>query len=62
MLWRGLKSASYHSLMHIDHYLKGVDQRQSHSPVWSCFVCTSFVVEIGVDGSIVVLIIAEHVA
>ena len=27
---RGLKTAYYHSLMHIDHYLKDVDQWQSH--------------------------------
>ena len=62
MLWRGLKTACYHNLMHIDHFLKDVDQWQSHNPVWSHFVCTICVVEIGVDGSIVVLIIAEHLA
>ena len=60
MLWRGLKIA-YHSLMHIDHFLKDVKQWQSHNPVWCHFVCTICVVEIGVDGSIV-LTIAEHVA
>ena len=59
---RGLKTAYCHSLMHIDHFLKDVDQRQSHSPVWCRFVCTICVVEISVDGSIVVLTIAEHVA
>ena len=48
--------------MHIDHYLKDADQWQSHNSVWCNFVCTICVVEIGVDGSIAVLIIAEHVA
>ena len=32
------------------------------NPVWCRFVCTTFVVESGVDGSIAVLTIAEHVA
>ena len=32
------------------------------NPVWCRFVCTICVVEIGVDGSIAVLTIAEHVA
>ena len=62
MLWRGLKTAHCHSLIHIDHYLKDVDQWQSHNPVWCRFVCKIYVVEIGVDGSIVVLAIAEYVA
>ena len=62
MLWRGFKTACHYSLMHIDHFLKDVDQWQSHDPVWCLFVCTICVVEIGVDGSIVVLTIAEHVA
>ena len=62
MLWQGLKTACCHSLMHIDHYLKDADQWQSHSLVWCCFVCMICVVEISVDGSIVVLSIAEHVA
>ena len=62
MLWRGLKTAYYHSLMHIDHYLKDADQWQSHNPVWHRFVCTICVVEDDVDGSIAVLTIAEHVA
>ena len=63
MLWRGLKTACYHGLMHVDHFLKNVDQWQNHNPVWCRFVCTIIcVVEIGVDGSIVVLTIAEHVA
>ena len=62
MLWRGLKTACYHSLMHIDHFLKDADQWQSHSPVCRRFICTICVVEIGVDGSIVVLTIAEHAA
>ena len=42
----------------IDHYLEDVDQWQSHRPVWYRFVRTICVVEIGVDGSIVVLTIA----
>ena len=62
VLWRGLKTASYHWLMHIDHFLKDVDQWQSHNPVWCRFVCTICVVEIGVDWSIAVLTIVEHVA
>ena len=62
MLWPGLKTACYHSLMHIDNFLKDVDQWQSHNPVWCHFVCMIYVVETGVDGSIVILIIAEHVA
>ena len=62
MLRRGLKTAYYHSLMHINHYLKDADQWQSHNPVWCRFVCTICVVEIGVDRSIVVSTIAEHVA
>ena len=61
MLWRGLITACYHSLMHIDHYLNDVDQWQIDNPVWCRFVCTLCEVEIGVDGSIVVLTIAEHV-
>ena len=48
--------------MHIDHFLKDVDQWQSHNPVWRRFVCMVCVVEIGVEGSIAVLAIAEHVA
>ena len=62
MLWRGLKTACCHSLMHIVHFLKDANQWQSHNLVWCRFVCTICVVEIGVDGSIVVLTIAEHVA
>ena len=62
MLWRGLKIACYHKLMHIDHFLEDADQWQSHNLVWCCFVCTICVVEIGMDGSIVVLAIEEHVA
>ena len=62
MLRQGLKTAICHSLMHIDHYLKDADQWRSHNPVWCRFACTICVVEIGVDGSIVVLTIAEHVA
>ena len=34
---RGLKTACYHSLMHIDHFLKDADQWQSHSSVWCLF-------------------------
>ena len=60
-MWRGLKTAYYHSLMHIDHFLKDVDQWQSDSPVRCLFVCTICVVEIGMNGSIAVLTIAEHV-
>ena len=45
MLWRELKTAYYHSLMHIDHYLKDSDQCQSHNPVWCRFVCAICVVE-----------------
>ena len=48
--------------MHIDHFLKDVDQWQSHSPVLCRFVRTICEVEIDVDESIVVLTIAEHVA
>ena len=59
---QGLKTAYHHSLMRIDHYLKDADQWRSHSPVWCRFVCTICVVEIGVDESIAVLTIAEHVA
>ena len=62
MLLQGLKTAYHHSLMRIDRYLKDADQWQSHNPVWNRLVCTICVVEIGVDESIAVLIIAEHVA
>ena len=62
MLWVGLKTTYYQSLMHIDHFLKDVDQWQSHNLVWCRFVCTICAIEISVDGSIVVLAIAEHVA
>ena len=31
MLWRELKAACCHSLMHVFHYLKGSEQWQSHS-------------------------------
>ena len=62
MLRRGLKTAYHHSLMRIDHYLKDADQWQSQSRVWCRFVCTICVVELGVDVSIVVLTIVEHVA
>ena len=48
--------------MRIDHFLKDADQWQSHSPVWCRFVCTIYVIEIGVDRSVVVLTIAKHVA
>ena len=62
MLWRGLKTVCCHSLMYIDHFLKDVDQWQSYNPVWCRFVCMTCVVEIDLDGSIVVLTIAGHVA
>ena len=62
MLWQGLKTACYHILMHNDHFLKDVDQWQRHNLVWCHFVCRICVVEIDVDGSIVVLTILEHVA
>ena len=62
MLWRGLKTACFHSLMDIDHFLKDVVQYQSHRLVWPRFVCTICVVKIDVDESIVVLTIAKHVA
>ena len=62
MLQRGLKTTCYHSLKHIDHYLKDADQWQSHNLVSCLFVCTICEVEISVDGSIVVLTLAEHVA
>ena len=52
MLWRGLKTACYHSLMHIDYFLEDVDQWQSHNPVWCRFVGTICVIEIGVDGQL----------
>ena len=58
MLWQGLKTACSHSLMHIVCFLKV----QSHSPVQCHFVCPICLVEIGVDESIVVLTIWEHVA
>ena len=61
MLRQGLKIACYHSLMHIEHFLKDADQWQGHSPVWYRFVSTICVVEIGVEESIVVLTIAEHI-
>ena len=57
MLWRGLKTACHYSLMRNVRFLKDTDQWQSLSPVWCRFVCA-----IGVDGSIVVLTIAECVA
>ena len=57
-----IENPCYYSLMYIDHFLKDVDQWQSHNPIWCLFVCTICVFEIGVEGSIVVLIIAEHVA
>ena len=62
MLWRKLKTACYHSLMHIVHFLEDADEWQSHSPVWCRFVCLICVFEIGVDGSIAALTIAKHVA
>ena len=62
MLRRGLKTAYYHSLMHIDHCLKDADQCQSHNPVWCRFVCKVCMVDMGVVGSIAVLTIAEYVA
>ena len=60
MLWRGLKTACYYSLMLINHFLKDADRCQSHRPVWCRFVCTICEIEIGMDRSIVVLTIAEH--
>ena len=45
MLRQGLKTAYYHSLMHIDLYLKDADPWQSHNSVWCRFVCTICVVE-----------------
>ena len=57
-----IETACYHSLMHTGHYLKDADQWQNDSSIWCRFVCTIIVVEIGVDQSIVVLTIAEHVA
>ena len=62
MLWRGFKTAGRYSSMHIVHFLKDADKWQNHSPVWCRFVCSICVIEIGVDESIVVLTIAEHVA
>ena len=62
MLRQGLKTAYYLSLMHIDNYLKDADQWQSHNSVWCWLVCTICVVEIGMDGSIAVITIVEHVA
>ena len=61
MLWRGLKIAC-HSLVHTVHFLKDADQWQTDSPVRCHFVCTVCMVEIGMDGSIVVLTISERVA
>ena len=60
MLRRELKTAYYHSVMHIARYLQDGDQWQSHNPVWCRFVCTICAVEISVDGSIVVLTIATE--
>ena len=58
-----IKTACY-SLMQTVHFLnlKDADQRLSHTLAWCHFVCTICMVEIGVDESIVVLIISEHVA
>ena len=61
MLLRELKSACRHNLMHIVHFLKDGGQWQSHSPVYCRFVCTICKVEIGVDDSVVILTISEHV-
>ena len=62
VLWRGLKTACHHSLMHIDHFLNDVDQWQSHNLVCVFSFARPVWFEIGVDGSIAVLTIAEHVA
>ena len=62
MLWRGLKTACSHSLMHIARFLKDADQWQSHMRVWCRFVCTICVAVIGVDESIVVLTIPKNEA
>ena len=62
MLRQGLKTAYYHSLMHIDHYLKNADQWQSYNLVWCHFVCTICLVGINVDEKCCLLTIAEHVA
>ena len=59
MLQRGLKIAYHHSLMRIDHYLKDADQWRSHNSVWCQFVCTIYVVEIGVDESIAVICVIQ---
>ena len=58
----GLKTACCHGLMHIVHFLKDADRWLSRSPVWCRSVYTVCVDEIGVDGSITVLTVAEHVA
>ena len=55
MLWKRLKTACYHILMHTDHYLKDADQWQSNSLVWYRFIRTICVVEIDMDRSIVVI-------
>ena len=57
-----IENACHHSLTHIDHYLKDVDQWKSHNSVWCRLVCTICVVEIGMDGSIAVITIVEHVS
>ena len=57
-----IENRYFHSLMHTDHFLKDIDQWQSHNSVWRRFICTICVVEIGVDGSVVVLTIAKGVA
>ena len=48
--------------MHIVHFLKETEQWQSHRLIWCHFVCMICVVDISVDGSIVVLTIAKYVA
>ena len=51
-----------HNLMRIDYFLEDVYQWQSHNSIWCRFVCTICMFEIGVDVSVVVLTIVEHVA
>ena len=57
-----IKNLFRHSVKHIVHFLKDVDQWQSHNPVWCRFLNTICEIEIGVDGLIAVSTIAEYVA
>ena len=62
MLLARIETTCCLSLIQIVHFLKDADERKSHSLVGCCFVCTICMIEIGIDGSIIVSTIAEHVA